>query len=73
MMKSTIMTCLLMLALTSLTACSSVTKQDVGTGVGAVAGGLAGHALLGGTAGTVIGAAGGAVAGNLVGKNMDNK
>jgi osmotically inducible lipoprotein OsmB len=56
-----------------LAGCSSVSKQDVGTGVGAVAGGLAGHALFGNTAGTVIGAAGGAVAGNIIGKKMDKK
>lgn len=57
-----------LVALTLITsACSSMNqnqKQMVGTGAGAVVGGVAGHALFGNTVGTVAGAAGGALVGN---------
>jgi len=63
---------LLSLAATSLivlTGCSSMpTNAQIGTGVGAVAGGAVGSVLLGGTLGTVAGAAAGALLGNEVGK-----
>ena len=53
----------------SLTACSSnPSRQQVNTGVGAVAGGLVGNAGLGGTLGTLGGAAAGALIGNEVSK-----
>lgn len=53
----------------SLTACSSnPSRQQVNTGVGAVAGGVIGNAVLGGTLGTVGGAAAGALIGNEVSK-----
>ena len=56
-------------ALIALTGCStSPTNAQIGTGVGAVAGGLVGNAVLGGTLGTVGGAAAGALIGNEVGK-----
>lgn len=56
-------------ALIVLTGCStSPTNAQIGTGVGAVAGGLVGNAVLGGTLGTVGGAAAGALIGNEVGK-----
>ncbi len=55
--------------LIALTGCStSPTNAQIGTGVGAVAGGLVGNAVLGGTLGTVGGAAAGALIGNEVGK-----
>lgn len=47
---------------------TSPTNAQIGTGVGAVAGGLVGNAVLGGTLGTVGGAAAGALIGNEVGK-----
>lgn len=56
-------------ALITLTGCSTnPTNAQIGTGVGAVAGGLVGNAVLGGTLGTVGGAAAGALIGNEVGK-----
>lgn len=48
-------------------------NQQLGTGVGAVAGGVVGDALIGGTLGTVGGAAAGALIGNEVGKNSDRR
>lgn len=56
----------------SLTACSSMNKQEktlTGAGVGAVAGGVVGDALFGSTLGTVAGAAGGAIAGGAIGNH----
>lgn len=47
-------------------------NAQIGTGVGAVAGGLLGDAVFGSTLGTVGGAAAGALIGNEVGKNSDN-
>ncbi|XAH25603.1 glycine zipper 2TM domain-containing protein [Xylophilus sp. GW821-FHT01B05] len=58
-------------ALISLTGCAN--NQQLGTGTGAVLGGVAGNALFGGTAGTVGGAAAGALIGNEVGRRQDNK
>ncbi len=56
-------------SLIGLAGCSSnPTNAQIGTGVGAVAGGLVGNAVLGGTLGTVGGAAAGALIGNEVGK-----
>jgi osmotically inducible lipoprotein OsmB len=56
-------------ALIGLGGCStSPTNAQIGTGVGAVAGGLVGNAVFGSTLGTVGGAAAGAVIGNEVGK-----
>lgn len=58
----------------SLGACSSnPSNAQIGTGAGAVLGGVAGNAIFGGTLGTVGGAAAGAVVGNEVGKNRDRK
>lgn len=48
-------------------------NQQLGTGVGAVAGGVVGDAVLGGTLGTLGGAAAGAVIGNQVGKGQDRR
>lgn len=45
-------------------------NAQIGTGVGAVAGGLVGNAVFGSTLGTVGGAAAGALIGNEVGKNQ---
>ncbi len=47
------------------------TNSQIGTGVGAVAGGLVGNAVFGSTLGTVGGAAAGALIGNEVGRNND--
>lgn len=46
-------------------------NAQVGTGVGAVAGGFLGDAVFGSTLGTVGGAAAGALIGNQIGKNSD--
>lgn len=48
-------------------------NQQLGTGVGAVAGGVVGDAVLGGPVGTIGGAAAGAVIGNQIGKNQDRR
>jgi osmotically inducible lipoprotein OsmB len=58
-------------ALITLTGCgSNPTNAQIGTATGAVLGGAAGNAVLGGTLGTVGGAAAGAVIGNEVGKKQ---
>ena len=46
-------------------------NAQLGTGVGAVAGGVVGDAVIGGTLGTLGGAAAGALIGNEVGKRKD--
>lgn len=62
------------LAASMLGACSSnPTNAQIGTGVGAVAGGVLGDAVFGSTLGTIGGAAAGAYFGNQVGDNMDGK
>ena len=56
-------------ALMTLAGCgTSPTNAQIGTGVGAVAGGVVGNAVLGGPLGTLGGAAAGALIGNEVGK-----
>ncbi len=56
-------------ALIALAGCSTPpTNAQIGTGVGAVAGGVIGNAVLGGPVGTLGGAAAGALIGNEVGK-----
>ena len=50
---------------------SHPSNAQIGTGVGAVAGGLVGDAVFGSTLGTVGGAAAGALVGHEVGKNSD--
>jgi osmotically inducible lipoprotein OsmB len=53
----------------ALAACGTPTRQQVGVGTGAVVGGVAGHAITGGsTLGTVGGAAVGGVLGNELSK-----
>ena len=52
---------------------SNPSNAQIGTGVGAVAGGVVGDALFGNTLGTVGGAAAGALIGNEVGKNSDQR
>ena len=53
----------------SLAGCTTSQRQDVGIATGAVVGGVAGHALTGGsTAGTIIGAGGGALVGSALSK-----
>ncbi|MCO5104501.1 MAG: osmotically inducible lipoprotein OsmB [Burkholderiaceae bacterium] len=54
-------------------ACSSnPTNAQIGTGVGAVVGGVAGNALLG-TGGAIAGAAGGALVGHELGEDRDQR
>ena len=57
------------LAIAALGGCASrPTNAQIGTAVGAVAGGVAGNVLLGGPLATIGGAAAGALIGNEVGK-----
>ena len=49
-----------------------VSGAQVGTGVGAVAGGVIGNAAFGGPVGTIGGAAAGALIGNQIGRNNDD-
>lgn len=54
-----------------LAACSTnPTNEQIGTGVGAAVGGVAGHAITGGSA---IGTIGGAAAGALIGREIGEK
>ena len=56
-------------SLIALSGCStSPTNAQIGTGVGAVAGGVIGSAVIGGPIGTLGGAAAGALIGNEIGK-----
>ncbi|MDO8719281.1 MAG: glycine zipper 2TM domain-containing protein [Polaromonas sp.] len=58
-------------ALMAMTGCTTnPTNAQIGTGVGAVGGGLLGNAVFGGTLGTVGGAAAGALIGNEIGKKQ---
>ena len=53
-----------LLAASSLTACTYSERKDLGMVAGGVVGGVAGHSLTGGsTAGTIVGAVGGAYVG----------
>ena len=57
------------IVLTAMVGCgTSPTNAQIGTGVGAVAGGVVGNAVFGGPLGTLGGAAAGALIGNEVGK-----
>mgnify|MGYP001964520864 FL=1 len=61
-------------ALIALTGCgTNPSSQQIGTGAGAVLGGVAGNAVFGGAVGTVGGAAAGALIGNEVGRRQDNR
>ncbi len=61
------------LAVSGLSACTTnPTNAQIGTGVGAVAGGVLGDAVFGSTLGTIGGAAAGAYFGNQVGGTIDN-
>jgi osmotically inducible lipoprotein OsmB len=55
-------------AVMGLSGCASMDRQTAGTVGGAVVGGVAGNALIGGPVGTVGGAAAGALIGNQVTK-----
>ena len=58
----------------ALGACSTnPTNAQIGTGAGAVLGGVAGDAVFGNTLGTVGGAAAGALIGNELGKDRDQR
>lgn len=66
--------CVGLMAATVVTLTGCATKQQTGTAVGAVAGGLIGSRFGGGggqIAATVVGAGAGAVIGNQIGKSMD--
>ena len=52
---------------------SNPTDAQVGTGVGAVVGGAAGHAIFGGPVGTIGGAAAGALVGHELGEDRDQR
>lgn len=52
----------------SLSGCAGMSRQDTNTALGAGIGGLAGSALIGGTAATVGGAVIGGVVGNQAGR-----
>ena len=52
---------------------SNPTNAQIGTGVGAAAGGLVGNAVFGGTLGTVGGAAAGALIGHEIGEDKDQR
>lgn len=60
-------------ALASAGCASRPTNAQIGTGVGAVAGGAVGHVLFGGPIGTIGGAAAGALVGNEIGKNQGRR
>lgn len=69
MKKSVFVITMALAATLSLGACSTrPTNAQIGTGVGAVAGGAVGHVLFGSLLGTVGGAAAGAILGNEVGR-----
>ena len=71
--RNTILVGGILLAALGLGGCAhQPSNAQIGTGVGAVAGGLLGDAVFGTTLGTVGGAAAGALLGNQVGKNSDN-
>jgi len=73
-MKSKLMLAVAAASTIALTGCASnPSNQQIGTGVGAVVGGVAGNALFGNTLGTVGGAAAGALIGNEAGKNRDRR
>jgi len=73
-MKSKLMLAVVAASTIALTGCASnPSNQQIGTGVGAVVGGVAGNALFGNTLGTVGGAAAGALIGNEAGKNRDRR
>ena len=52
---------------------SNPTNAQVGTGVGAVVGGVADNAIFGGPVGTIGGAAAGALIGHEVGEDRDQR
>ncbi len=52
---------------------SNPTNAQIGTGVGAAAGGLAGNAIFGSTLGTIGGAAAGALVGHEIGEDKDQR
>jgi|GEM_PF-5886898 len=56
--------------LVSVTACSSMTKQEKGTLAGAVVGGAAGAAIGGSGGAAVVGGATGAVVGGVIGHEI---
>ena len=62
--------CFAAVLLTSLAACSGMSRRDENTATGAVIGGAAGSVLSGGS---TAGAVGGAVVGGVIGNQVDKK
>lgn len=58
--------------LAAIAGCANTNNQQLGTGAGAILGGVAGHTVFGGAAGAIGGAAAGAVIGNEVGRRKGN-
>jgi osmotically inducible lipoprotein OsmB len=72
MRKFVYVTCIVLASIISAGCGHTITKQDIGTVGGGVAGAYAGSALTGGsTLGTIGGALGGAYVGNQVAKNIN--
>lgn len=72
-MRTKLMLALAAASMIAMTGCASnPTNAQIGTGVGAVAGGVLGSAV-GGTAATIGGAAAGALIGNELGKRQDRR
>jgi outer membrane lipoprotein SlyB len=65
-MKKIILAISMLVLSLSITACSGVTRGDVGTVGGGVAGGVIGSAVTRSPVGTIVGAVGGAVAGRAI-------
>ncbi|MFT4192670.1 MAG: glycine zipper domain-containing protein [Comamonas sp.] len=74
MTQKTFLSTLFLAAALTMAGCgSNPSSQQIGTGAGAVLGGVAGNAIFGGTIGTVGGAAAGALVGNELGKRQDER
>jgi osmotically inducible lipoprotein OsmB len=75
-MRTALVAAAMAASMMTLTACDSIpySKQTQGAALGAAAGGLAGHAISGGsTLGTIGGAAVGGVVGSEVGKRQEHR
>ncbi len=73
-LKTLTCTGLAAVALFTLSGCAHhPSRSQIGTGAGAVVGGVAGNALFGSTLGTVGGAAAGALIGNELGKDSGGR
>ncbi len=71
MMRASLMSIIGAITLAStLAACGTPTRQQVGVGTGAVLGGVAGHVL---TDGSTLGTVGGAAVGGVIGNEISKK